>query len=50
MPKLLQVALERQNHRLAAYAIVYGLVKTKIADQEAQNEKKGRPARQSKRS
>ena len=29
---VLRVALERQNYDLAAYTIVYGLVKTKVND------------------
>ena len=28
--KLLQLALERQNYNLAAYILVYGLIKAKI--------------------
>ena len=43
--KLLKYALENNNYRLAAYALVYGLVKAKIEE----NGKKRRPKGQSKR-
>jgi len=29
--KLLQVALEKQDYNLAAYILVYGLIKTRVA-------------------
>jgi len=29
--KLLQVALEKQNYNLAAYILVYGLIKAQVA-------------------
>lgn len=44
--KVLKYALENQKYSLAAYALVYGLVKAKIEE----NGKKRRPKRQSKRS
>ena len=40
---VLRVALERQNYDLAAYTIVYGLVKTKVDDLN------GKKTRRSKR-
>ena len=47
-PKVLRVALERQHYDLAAHALVYGLVKTKIDD--LNGKKTRRPKRQPKRS
>ena len=44
--KVLKYALENQKYSLAAYALVYGLVKAKIEE----NGKKRCPKRQSKRS
>ena len=46
-PKVLRVALERQDYDLAAYTIVYGLVKTKVDD--INGKKTRRPKRQPKR-
>ena len=42
--KLLKAALEQQNYDLAAYALVYGLIKTKLDD----NGKKRRTRRKVK--
>jgi len=42
---LLQVALSNQNYDLAAHALVYGMVKVKVEE----NDKKRRPKRQPKR-
>ena len=47
-PKVLRVALERQDYDLAAYTIVYGLVKTKVDD--LNGKKTRRSKRQPKRS
>ena len=47
-PKVLRVALERQNYNLAAHALVYGLVKTKVDD--LNGKKTRRSKRQPKRS
>ena len=45
---VLRAALERQNYDLAAHALVYGLVKTKVDD--INGKKTRRPKRQPKRS
>ena len=46
--KVLRVALEKQDYDLAAHAIVYGLVKAKVQEQQ-KNGKKRSPRGQSKR-
>lgn len=47
--KILHVALAKQDYDLAAHALVYGMVKAKIQENQ-QNGKKGSPTRQPKRS
>lgn len=46
-PRLLHLALERQDYNLAAHTLVYGLVKTKVED--SKNGKKRRPTGQPER-
>jgi hypothetical protein len=46
--KILRVAFEKQDYGLAAHAIVYGLVKAKVQEQQ-KNGKKRSPKGQSKR-
>jgi len=47
--KILHVALEKQDYNLAAHAIVYGMVKAKIQENQ-KNGKTRSPGGQSKRS
>jgi hypothetical protein len=46
--RILQVALAKQDYNLAAHAIVYGLVKTTVKENQ-KNGKKRSPRGQSKR-
>jgi len=46
--KVLRVALESQDYDLAAHAIVYGMVKAKVQENN-KNGKKGSTPRESKR-
>lgn len=46
---ILRVALEKQDYDLAAHAIVYGLVKAKVQENQ-KNGKKRSPSGQPKRS
>jgi hypothetical protein len=46
--KVLELAIKRKNHELAALALVYGVLKTQIKDTE-KNGKKRSPTGQSKR-
>jgi hypothetical protein len=45
--KILHVALAKQDYNLAAHAIVYGMVKAKVQENQ-KNGKKRSPSRQSK--
>ena len=45
---ILRVALEKQDYDLAAYVIVYGMVKVKVQENQ-KNGKKGSTSRESKR-
>ena len=46
--KILHVALAKQDYNLAAHAIVYGMVKAKVQENQ-KNGKKGSTPRESKR-
>lgn len=47
--KILRVALQKQDYDLAAHAIVYGMVKAKVQENQ-KNGKKGSSPKESKRS
>jgi hypothetical protein len=48
--RILQVALAKQDYDLAAHALVYGMVKAKIQENQKNGSKKGSPQGQPKRS
>jgi hypothetical protein len=48
--RILRVALEKQDYDLAAHALVYGMVKAKIQENQKNGNKKGSPQGQPKRS
>lgn len=47
--KILQVAIATQDYDLAAHALVYGMVKAKIQENQTNGSKKGSPQAQPKR-